>query len=303
MSRAINEVFMNDLLEGKLKGLLDEVHKDDTLCLELRGNEVVIYYRGGALYTIKKEKDDYTIEFNTSYCKNGAHQMVIEKPDIEHAITYLPYYKQAMDYNLGSGNKREREFQQLIIRENNNTKDISTASDYFILDMEYVLDNKEAGRYDMVALKWKSTSSERRNKDNIQLAIMEMKYGDSAKDNLQKHIDDFVELTKSKDAVEELCKDMEKVFGQKCKLGLIKGYNGKDDNITISREKPELVLVFANHDPDKKGLKQELQAAIEAHPEYEEQIVVAKASGMGYGLYAYDHEESRFPNIKEYCNK
>jgi hypothetical protein len=33
------------------------VKKDDTLCMELRGNRVVIYYRGGALYTIEEKEN------------------------------------------------------------------------------------------------------------------------------------------------------------------------------------------------------------------------------------------------------
>lgn len=44
---ALSEEFIKDLQQGLLKNLLEEVKKDDNLCLAIRENYINIYYRGG----------------------------------------------------------------------------------------------------------------------------------------------------------------------------------------------------------------------------------------------------------------
>ena len=69
--RDISQSFFDDLKDGSLKPMLELVRNDDTLCLELRGSNVVIYYRGGALYTIyEKQEHVYDISFNENYRTN-----------------------------------------------------------------------------------------------------------------------------------------------------------------------------------------------------------------------------------------
>ena len=69
--RDISQSFFDDLKDGSLKPILELVRNDDTLCLELRGSNVVIYYRGGALYTIyEKQEHVYDISFNENYRTN-----------------------------------------------------------------------------------------------------------------------------------------------------------------------------------------------------------------------------------------
>ena len=50
-NRQISEEMLNAFLSGELSSLLEAVKKDDTLDLELRGNSVNIYYRGGSIFT------------------------------------------------------------------------------------------------------------------------------------------------------------------------------------------------------------------------------------------------------------
>ena len=46
--RKLNDIFLNDLKEGgRLFPLTDAVKSDPSLCLELRGDYVNVYYRGG----------------------------------------------------------------------------------------------------------------------------------------------------------------------------------------------------------------------------------------------------------------
>ena len=96
-TRKISEQMMTDFLSGKLKSLLDAVIMDDTLDLELRGNFVNIYYRGGSLFKITENDGDYLIYFNTKYCLTDTPALE-EYPNIENAVSNIPFYKQAMDW-------------------------------------------------------------------------------------------------------------------------------------------------------------------------------------------------------------
>ena len=54
MCRNISNAFLDDLTKGKLSKVLETIKQDDTLMLELRGNRVITYYRGGKLLEIEE---------------------------------------------------------------------------------------------------------------------------------------------------------------------------------------------------------------------------------------------------------
>ena len=272
------------------------VHIDDTLDLELRGKCINIYYRGGSLFRIKeKGSGTYEICFDSNYCNTEAWRntgsKVESKPTIEQAVKDIPYYKQAMDMWFHKHPKYEREFQQLLVRENNNQGDISKSTDYYIIDIEYADSNENRkSRFDIVALKWESKSSARRNTEKCSIALMELKYGDGALNNesgVKEHLNDlksFMSIEKEK--LDDFKKDIETVFKQKCQLGLVDGLQEKQYEVSISFENPEVIFLFANHDPDSSVLVKELTDI--NYNDYKDvfDIYIAEASYIGYGLYA-----------------
>lgn len=290
--RHINEEMMDAFLKGDLNPLLVAVQNDDTLDLELRGDSVNIYYRGGRLFHIEgknsKVSSSYEIFFDTNYCKCGGKALK-GKLTCNEAVEELPYYKQAMDLWFHKNPKYEREFQQLIARENNSHGKISNATDYFIADIEYV---DESSRFDMVALKWKSKGAERKNNTKPSLALIEVKYGDGALDGkagIKKHLEDFKIFLRDKDKVKALCNDMSEVFKQKCQLGLVDHLKDHQHDVKISPENPEVIFILANHDPDSNILDGILS---QINPlDYDFPIKIAKSSNMGYGLYVDCLEE------------
>lgn len=296
MARAISEVFLDDLLTGELKPLLDMVHIDDTLDLELRGKCINIYYRGGSLFRItEKGSGTYEICFDSNYCNTEAWRntgiIVICNPTIQQAVKNIPYYKQAMDMWLHKNPKYERECQQLLVRENNNQGDISKSTDYYIIDIEYA-DSKEnrKSRFDIVALKWESKSSVRRKPEKCSIALMELKYGDGALNNksgIKKHLNDLKSfISMKKRELDDFKKDIETVFKQKCQLGLVDGLQEKQYEVSISFENPEVIFLFANHDPDSSVLVKELTDINCNDYKGIFDIYIAEASYIGYGLYA-----------------
>lgn len=300
--RKIKEEMKDALLRGALKPLLDAVKADDTLEMELRGESVNIYYRGGSVFKItenknKKEKirKPFILECSETYCNAGGMQLD-PKPDVTEAVAKLPMYKQGIDWTFSKKHSYEREFQQVIARENNNHGNLSRGTDYYIADIEYVDSvqdvNAEKGkrnfRFDMVALKWLSTGAARKDSTKVSPALIEVKYGDGALKGdagIPKHLEDFSAFLGDKDKLESFCEDMKAVFKQKCELGLVDGLTEKQwKEIQISTEHPEVIFIFANHDPDSKILSQiagSIQTANYSFP-----IYVAEASHMGYCLYA-----------------
>ena len=313
--RDISQSFFDDLKDGSLKPRLELVRNDDTLCLELRGTNVVIYYRGGALYTIyEKQEHVYDISFNENYRTNKDIDKVSENKkqlSINQSVDEVGNYKLIMDRYFSKHKKYEREFQQLILRENNYSGAVTDATDYYILDIEYAYNDDDINaRYDMIAIMWPSESQDRQKQNDMPLTFIEVKYGDGAisSDNgaagISKHIDDYVELRKKPEVIAEIADDMAHVFKKKHSLGLITSYEEKDLNITIDSDNVEFLFIFANHDPNKSKIGTELKQSIDKYKDkdskYLDEIKVARASEMGYGLFAYKDKKYCYPTIREY---
>ena len=288
-TRRISEKMMKAFLEGRLKPILDAVKMDDTLDLELRGDFVNIYYRGGSLFKISEDKENYKIYFNSKYCLFKT-KVLKEYPDVEEAVADMPFYKQAMDWWFKKNPKYEREFQQVIARENNYIGNISRGTDYYIADIEYankVDEADKAARFDMVALKWLSSGAVRKDCTKISLALIEVKYGNGAlqgKAGVSDHLKDFQSFLSDTESLKAFCEDMSMVFAQKCRLGLVDGLQEKQFDVTISSENPEVIFIFANHDPDSKILDKVMQCNELKNCTFP--VMVANASSMGYCLYA-----------------
>ena len=309
--RALEDsTFFNDFLYGGvLSPLLGLVKKDHTLDMELRGGYVEIYYRGGLLYKIKnKGNSNYEITYTKKYIleKNAQGSGVINS--VADAGRKVAKYKHNMDLYFSKYPKLEKEFQQIIVRENNLSGAVSHATDYFILDIEYA---SMGARFDMLAVKWVSTGSKRKNTENLPIAFIEVKYGDGAvtgQASIGKHIRDYINFRKDKNKMKHLAEDMQKVFKQKCDLGLIKSFEGNPPDISIDPENVECIFIFFIHYPDKTNLLKEIKTAIATWKKpdtekYLKEIKVAKASEMGYGLFAYKKgKEYLYPTIEEYVD-
>lgn len=60
MARSISESFMKRFMDkNDLQPILEYVKADNSLDLEMRGNYVSIYYRGGSVLRIFEDKDHY----------------------------------------------------------------------------------------------------------------------------------------------------------------------------------------------------------------------------------------------------
>lgn len=288
--RALNERIFEELKSGRLKPFADAVRTDTSLCMELRGDYVNIYYRGGNLIELRQRKDDITAFFDKKYFR---HRGTIEVPeavenlprvihndeDVDRWLEASPVLKKAIDRTLSTRKKDEREFQQRILRDNN-FGSIARSTDYYICDIEY---QSDFGRFDMIAVRWPSLPAVRKSGWAHGLALIEVKHGDNALEGsagLHKHIADINKFSSPESKnLDRIKTDMVAVFNQKRALGLLDC--GKDLE-SFNDDKPELILAFVNHDPDKSKLRELLDSCPES-PHVD--LRIATASFLGYGLF------------------
>jgi hypothetical protein len=288
MSRGLSENFMHDLSSGKLAAFLDVAKNDHTLTLEIRYDYVNIYYRGGNLFRITPSDGDYKISFDENYCEQ--HKDAVREMDSWNYAQWIekkPFLKSEMDSWFSQNQKSEKEFQQMILRENNFSSG-ANSTDYYIADVEYAIGDS---RYDMLAIKWLSTSASRKSQKNISPAIIEVKYGDDAlsgHSGIKDHFSKALKQFSKNDAVNLLCKDIETIYNQKLSLGLI-NVSSKTDIAVKRDEKLEYILVLINHKPAKSVLSRELKdfCSTDEYNKFKQlfDVKIAKACFMGYGLY------------------
>lgn len=220
MGRKIKEQFINELKSGILKKVLEYVKSDDTLNMELRGDSISVYYRGGVLFSIKED----TYEFS-GIDKNYHKTSPFLSPLIDEIEEYIQKAKHIIDVYITTikNHLGEKDIQQQIARENNYSPN-SLDTDFFVIDIEY----QDLGRFDIVAIRWDSLPNARKlsSKYLPVITIFEVKQGIkscSGKSGLHKHLKDFISFSKETNKVASFRNDMIDVFKQKRELGLITG--------------------------------------------------------------------------------
>jgi hypothetical protein len=294
--RKLSAEFLNDLknTDGMLYPILERVKKDHTLMLAIRDNYINIYYRGGNLLKVNQQgENSYQSSFDDQYNKSGRSIPVLPaiikcQADAKTWVDGFPHLKEIMDFYFAEYGKSEREFQQLVARENNNSV-ISNESEYFVPDIE-IVDSGNA-RFDISAIYW--PASQRKNGNNCRAALMEMKYGDGAlggKAGLLKHLKDIDAFVSDSDKYESLLKMTESQFTQIDELGLLRfkhSKNGTKVKLAVT-DKPEVIFILANHNPRSAKLVSILDdpeiAAYRESQRFDLRFFVSSFSG--YGLHA-----------------
>ena len=106
--RTLDEIFLSDLKDGYLADLTATVRPDATLCLELRGDRVNVYYRGGSLMELRQGRQpegEYSVSFNTKYFATGEEtelpdRTIRHRDDLARWLASWPGLKRAMGGRL-----------------------------------------------------------------------------------------------------------------------------------------------------------------------------------------------------------
>ena len=276
--RKLNNDFIVALKDGVLSPLLALVKSDSSLCLELRGDYINVYYRGGNLMKVRHRLSGPRFYFSNSYRAKGVPHATA---GVDAWLEAAPRLKHAIDQY---GPKSEREAQQVLLRENNFGRG-AKFTDYYICDIEYNVGN-QGGQFDMVGVHWPSKGrTDRRKTADRRLVFVEVKYGDGAlvhASGIKSHIKHINAFLSDVERVQSFKEDMVEVFNQKRDLGLIRC---ERDLVSFSDDgkiRPLILLVLANHDPEKTKLGKVLEALPESPMA---DLYIANGSFMGYGLW------------------
>jgi len=293
----LSDDFLNDLKnpDGVLWPVLHRVKQDHTFMLAIRDDYINIYYRGGNLLRIEARRSGgYDASFDKEYNKGrvplpDCPGIIVSQAEAGKWVESFPQYKQTMDLYFSAHSKPEREFQQLVARENNFST-ISNESEYFILDIEFAEPGfKDGGRFDMLAIRW--LACERRDGSRCWPALIEMKYGDGALEGsagLIKHLCDIQSLVRDSNRYSRLVLGLRDRFNQLNDLGLLTFNRAKGLKVGLEpTARPEVIMILANHNPRSTKL-----AAILNSPElcqYETcgtfDLRFFAASFAGYGMH------------------
>lgn len=305
-SRGLSDKLMEDLLDGMLSPVLQEV-KDDgmTLDFQIRKNEVHIYYRGGKILGIKpnSKMDTYNFKFDRNYFQKGdaidlPQSKVSNANQATEWVDIFPHLKRAIDrYKVRKSEGAEREFQQIVSRENTYTK-TACKSDYFIVDIEYQtnLGQDSFTKFDLVGILWPALAECRDVPCayHPKLAIFEMKYGERAfdgKSGLIEHFEKTLRFAKEGNGLSGLKTELVNIFRQKRELGLVSfpKDNHPVEVVKLSDEKPQFIMLIANHAIRMPRLRNILhdESFVEKYNSLSEYMDIrfAVASFLGYGLY------------------
>jgi hypothetical protein len=294
--RVVSTAFADDLKHGKLSPLLSRIKEDDTLMLALRDGYINIYYRGGNLLKVEQKSSGgkYIALFDTKYHKTNAEPLPLQFPcpinneaDSRTLVDAIPALKYSMDIYFSQHRKSEREFQQLVARENN-CSPISNETEYFIVDIE-VAGALPNARFDMLAVRW--LRDERKKQGTLVPVLIEMKYGSKALEGdsgLNEHMEDAVSLRADNKSWNSLRKGLEEQINQIDELGLL-SFNRA---ATVKRLEiapkatPELIFMLANYNPASSKLSKFLAAMEE--PTADENgydLLFSVSSFAGYGMH------------------
>ncbi len=251
---------MDDLTsqQGILNPILTQVKADHTLMLAIRKDYINIYYRGGNILKVTEHSTKYGTYFDKNYNKSNKQipnspSAITSQSDSQKWVDSFGQRKNIMDEYFSNHPKAEREFQQLMARENTNST-ISKSCEYYITDIEVT--DPGFARFDIAAVRW--LTKDRKN-GRCKPALFEMKYSDGAlggKAGLLKHLKDMEAFIKEKTRYDKLIETMDSQFNQLDQLGLLNFNKGVTKaKIKLNPENPEIIFVLANHNPRSTKLK------------------------------------------------
>jgi len=157
---------------------IKELARDSELLLAIRENYINIYYMGGSLAKIGFDKQgEVYFEVHEKYLgksSEGYERLSLKKHKenlvkIKENIKNIAFSNKLQN-SKNKKNTREKVCQQWIINQNNTHN-----SEWYYVDMEYMIKGNPLGRFDMIAIKKKADVNGKH-----QVALVELKVGSGA---------------------------------------------------------------------------------------------------------------------------
>jgi len=245
--RKLSNTFIDNLLEGHLKDVLEVVKADMDLDLQIRANYINIYYKGNSLLKLSEvDSGRYTAESHEKFTSGVPIPDLTDEASTANFLERIPSLKENITEHGKSS--LELEYEQLIIRANNNEPRNNT--EYFIVDRQYV-DPK--GRFDLVGFYW---NLPRHRGDVVPLCLMEVKFALNPDiGELHSQLNTYYDAMKSD--FKKMASEFQGILQQKLELRL---FDQKDDRLDVMKtltinddiNNAQFIVILIDYNPRSK---------------------------------------------------
>lgn len=272
--RILNESFVTKLKKGGLfHPIVEHVINDPTLDFEIRNGYINIYFKGNS---ILKLNENGTYDIHEKFLKrtdlsNSPKLTFSSKKDIDNYLNNIPFIKHNVISVKSKHPTLEIEYEQLLIRSNNLSKNVS--SEIFITDRQYT-DIAKNYRFDLTGFFWNRTN--RKRDQTVPLAFIEVKYSlNSDISDIDKQLDKYYNAVKRN--ISDIAQETEQLKNLKIELGLINQPKDRLDvlktlKISDKIDKVKFIIALIDFNPNSNLLN---PTKLEALP-FSNQIEVFK---------------------------
>lgn len=251
--RKISDNFVSNLINGHLAKLREVVIRDKDLDLQIRDNYINIYFKGNSLLKLTESTNKkYQVDIHPKFTGAEPVSGLVDEKTTKEFIKRIPVLKEnIIRFGVTS---LEVEYEQLIIRANNNEK--RNNSEYFIIDRQYAT---SIGRFDLTGIYWKR--NKRKKGQEVPLCFMEIKFALN-KDikKVHKQIERYyIEIVKNTPFIAE---EAQSILRQKLDLDLFDQHRNRLEamktlKISENIEDYQFILVLVDYNPFSKSLNLE----------------------------------------------
>jgi len=286
--RSISQKFLNELKHGFLFELNKKVQADIDLDLFIRNGYINVYFKGNSILklTERKRTGTYAVEIHSKYIQGMKIQDLHNEKSTRSLVNRIPQLKENI---LQHGKPSlEIEYEQLIVRANNNEKRNNT--DYYIIDRQYTLGR--GYRIDLMGVYWPNP---RRRGDLVYPCLLEIKFAlNSDIQKVDQQLLDYYRLIAENP--KEVAEDLQSSLMQRISLGLFNQDKKRLDALKTIRISPKIedyqfILALVDYNPRSTLLD---LLKIEDLP-FSEQIKILRG---GFGMW----EVNLDPNSRDLHN-
>lgn len=277
--RGLSREFINDLKCGVLSPLLEAVHGDRDLVLEIRNDYLNVYFRGHSLLRLEENGRCYPFSLHDKFRVEALCGLssLSNQEDTKQFVEAIPEIKARILGLRKSAN--EIECEQMLIRANNCEPHLNT--DYFIIDRQLVTEDGR-GRFDLVGIFQPHRSWA--HGGPLPLALLELKLGLNADiQTLHEQLGQYYESVSANLA--DIAEEAEVLLRQQLQLGLFRQPSGRLaalGRVSISRDINDVRfgIVLVDYHPESTLLGKAEEQLGKLH--FRDQIDIFH---VGFGLW------------------
>lgn len=258
MGRILCGEFKSALLTGCLQPLLECVNGDPDLIIEIRDAYINIYFKGHNVALVEYGNGTYPVSYTQKFITKllvSTPQYLSTMKETELLLKAIPGIKDNISRHVGKG--AEIEFEQMVIRANNNESSANT--DYFMLDRQVQIPGEDDRlRFDLLGFYW-PTKDRNTRRITVPLVIAEVKYACNTDiQELRSQISSYYSLAEKH--MHEIAYEAAELLKLKLELGLLTGNYMRADALSTLRIMPDIskthfLIILVDYNPNSDLLQ------------------------------------------------